>query len=49
MASRSLTLPAWSPDGTKITFDLRLSTGTEIWMIDAEAIKKLPTFKMEVR
>lgn len=49
VASRSLTLPAWSPDGTRITFDLRLSTGTEIWMMDAEAIKKLPTFKMAVR
>ena len=48
VASRSLTLPAWSPDGTRITFDLRLSTGTEIWMMDAEAIKKLPTFKMAV-
>ena len=32
LASRWLTMPAWSPDGTKITFDLRLSTGTEIWM-----------------
>jgi formylglycine-generating enzyme required for sulfatase activity len=49
VASRSLTLPAWSPDGSKITFDLRLSTGTEIWMLDAEAIKKLPTFKIAVR
>jgi Tol biopolymer transport system component len=45
VASRALTMPAWSPDGTKITFDLRLKTGTEIWMIDAEAIKRLPTFK----
>jgi Tol biopolymer transport system component len=49
LASCSLTLPAWSPDGTKITFDLRLSTRTEIWMMDAEAINKLPTFKMAVR
>ena len=49
VASRSLTFPAWSPDGTKITFDLRLRTGTEIWMMDAEAIKKLPTFKMAAR
>ena len=47
VASRLLTMPAWSPDGTKITFDLRLRTGTEIWMMDAAAIKKLPTFKME--
>jgi len=46
---RSLTLPAWSPDGTKITFDLRLITGGAIWMIDAEAIKKLPTFQMQQR
>ncbi len=49
VASRSLTFPAWSPDGSKITFDLRLSTGTEIWLMDAEAIKKLPTFKMAAR
>lgn len=47
VASRWLTMPAWSPDGTKITFDLRLRTGTEIWMLDAAAIKKLPTFKMD--
>ena len=46
---RSLTMPAWSPDGTKITFDRRLTTRTEIWIFDAEAIKKLPTFKMEAR
>jgi len=49
VASHSLTLPAWSPDGTKITFDLYRSTGAEIWIIDAQAIKKLPTFKMEAR
>ena len=49
VASRWLTMPAWSPDGSKITFDLRLGSGTEIWMIAAEAIKKLPTFKMETR
>jgi len=49
VASRRLTMPAWSPDGSKITFDLRLSSGTEIWMIDADAIKKLPSFKMEAR
>ncbi|MGO9112624.1 MAG: hypothetical protein ACLP9L_25615 [Thermoguttaceae bacterium] len=49
VASRSLTLPAWSPDWARITFDLRLGTGTEIWMIDAEAVKKLPTFKMAAR
>ena len=49
LASRRLTLPAWSPDGTKITFDLRLSTGTEIWIVAAAVIKKIPTFTMEVR
>jgi Tol biopolymer transport system component len=49
VASRSLTFPAWSPNGTEITFDLRLRTGTEIWMMDVEAIKKLPTFKMAAR
>ncbi len=49
VASRWLTMPAWSPDGAKITFDLRLPTATVIWMMDAEAIRKLPTFKMAVR
>jgi Tol biopolymer transport system component len=49
LASRALTFPAWSPDGTKITFDLRLRTGTRIWMVDAAVVKKLPTFKMETR
>ncbi len=48
VAFHSLTMPAWSPDGTKLTFDLRLKSGTEIWMMDAEAIQKLPTFKMAV-
>ena len=49
VASRCLTMPAWSPDGTKITFDLRLETGTEIWMFDAAAIERLPTSKMATR
>ena len=40
------TMPAWSPDGTKITFDLRLSR-TEIRIIDSAAIQRLPTFQME--
>jgi WD40 repeat protein len=48
VAAHGLTMPAWSPDGTKITFDLRFRTETEIWMIDAEVVKKLPTFKMAV-
>jgi Tol biopolymer transport system component len=47
--SRWLTMPAWSPDGSKISFDLRLSKGSVIWMIDAEAVRKLPTFKMAAR
>jgi len=49
VGSRGLTMPAWSRDGTKITFDLCLSTGTVIWMIDAATIKRLPTFEMETR
>ena len=44
----ALTMPAWSPDGKKITFDLRLRTETEICVIDAEVIKRLPTFQMAV-
>ena len=37
---------SWSPDGKKITFDLRLRSETEICVIDAEVIQRLPTFKM---
>jgi len=46
VAPRYLTLPAWSPDGTQITFDLRLKTGTEIWLLEAAALKTLPTFQL---
>ena len=43
-----LTLPSWSPDGSKIVFDLRFGK-RELWLIETAAIKKLPTFKMETR
>ena len=49
VSAGSFTMPAWSPDGTKITFDLRLSSGTQIWMIDAAAIKKAPAFALPTR
>ena len=47
VATRLLTLPSWSPDGTKIAFDLRRDGGTEVWMVDAAVIKELPAFKMK--
>ena len=34
------------PRSPSISFSIR---DTEIWMIDAEAVKKLPTFKMDAR
>jgi hypothetical protein len=37
-ASRWLTAPAWSPDGLKVSFDIRGPAGWEIWMIDAKAL-----------
>jgi Tol biopolymer transport system component len=40
------TLPAWSPDGTRLSFDLRLATGSEIWVIDAKVIDTLPRVKL---
>ena len=46
VAPRFLTLPAWSPDGTQITFDLRLKTGTEIWLIKAATLQTLPTIQL---
>jgi len=37
-APQWLTLPAWSPDGLKVSFDVRGPAGFEIWMIDAKAL-----------
>jgi Tol biopolymer transport system component len=34
----ALTGPAWSPDGKKIIFVVRLHTGLELWMIDAATL-----------
>ena len=38
------TLPCWSPDGTKLSLDLRLPTGCEIWALDAKVLDTLPSF-----
>ncbi|MHC4400048.1 MAG: DUF1559 family PulG-like putative transporter [Planctomycetota bacterium] len=35
------TMPAWSPDGSKIAFDLRAGESNEIWMVDTDALDKL--------
>jgi hypothetical protein len=40
------TIPAWSPDGARLSFDLRLATGSEIWTIDAKVLDTLPRVKL---
>jgi len=30
-------MPAWSGDGSKLAFDVRLPSGSEIWMIETGA------------
>jgi hypothetical protein len=37
-----LTLPAWSPDGSKLSFDVRSSHGWEIWLIETKNLKLRP-------
>ena len=49
VAPRFLTLPAWSPDGSQLTFDVRLRTGTEIWLLPATALKDLPRIQLTER
>ncbi len=46
VSSAGLTMPAWSPDGTKITFDLWANMRSYILMVDAQVIKRLPIFRM---
>ena len=46
LASGPFTMPAWSPDGSKIALDLRVSTGDEVWMIEAKALAGLPTIRL---
>jgi hypothetical protein len=49
-APQWLTLPAWSPDGLKVSFDVRGPAGVEIWMIDAKALGQAkPTVLMRDR
>ena len=37
-----VTMPVWSPDGSKISMDLRLRSGFEVWVIDAKVVDGLP-------
>jgi hypothetical protein len=39
-------MPAWSPDGTRLSFDLRLATGSEMWVMDAKVLDTLPRMKL---
>ena len=41
LAGGSFTMPAWSPDGAKLTFDLRLQTGREVWMLETKSLETL--------
>jgi WD40 repeat protein len=38
LLSRCFTAPVWSPDGSKLTVDLRSSGNWEIWLLDARAL-----------
>jgi Tol biopolymer transport system component len=40
------TMPAWSPDGTRLSFDLRLATRSEFWVIDAKVFDTLSRLKL---
>lgn len=40
-ASSPALMPAWSGDGSKLAFDVRLPSGSEIWMIETEQLKDL--------
>jgi hypothetical protein len=31
-------MPAWSPGGARLSFDLRLATGSDIWVLDAKVL-----------
>jgi Tol biopolymer transport system component len=35
------TMPAWSPDGSKMAFDVRTQTGWEIWIVETKTLKTL--------
>jgi len=38
LLSGPVTMPVWSPDSLNLAIDLRMSSGYEIWMFDAEAL-----------
>jgi thiol-disulfide isomerase/thioredoxin len=40
------TQPAWSADGSKLSVDLRLRSGFEIWVIDAKVVDSLEPYEM---
>jgi WD40 repeat protein len=37
----AFTMPAWSPDGSKLTCDLRLGTSNEIWLLETKNLESL--------
>jgi hypothetical protein len=41
IAGGDLAGPAWSADGSKLAFDLRLPAGPEIWMIETKRLESL--------
>ena len=41
VAKGPLNVPAWSPDGSKLAFDLRLESGWEIWMIETKVLANM--------
>ncbi len=48
LAAGWFTMPDWSRDGSKVALDLRTNEGSEIWMLDAAAIEKLPLEELPV-
>jgi Tol biopolymer transport system component len=40
VAEGPLTVPAWSPDGSRLAFDWRAVGGSEIWMIENKELEK---------
>jgi len=42
------TMPSWSPDGTRIAFDLRSPIGSEVWVMDAKVLDDLKPYRPPV-